>query len=255
MFKLNSSRQGALVLLATLTLQSSAVAASAADLFAQGDWAAAAEQPVQDNDPLTGALAVHRLMECPAPARPKGQVWTYKQTAQAAAFARQALAGKLNDADRLQAYISLADNVGNQAQTTSNLAETLKLARDSKSAYESAVKLDSNDFLAAASLAIFYARSYFRGGVVIGVTKGEAQNLTTRAARLFNTAPDATKAQMLRKAWGAVRLGGAYEGLGDKKLVPYYEAAIKLGEASGTPSGLCAANVARVHLGRAITKY
>lgn len=257
MFKFIPSGAVALgtVLLSTVLLSTVALAASGDALLAQGQWAAAVRQATAENDLLTAAVALHFLQECPSPAQPQGEAWDSRLSGQAAGFARQLLKGKLNRADTLQAYLTLGDTSGNQAQVTANLIEKLRLARESRSAYESAVKFAPDDGLAQASLAVYYSLGAKNGGAVVGLTRSEAQSLTRRAALTFNQMPDGTRDQQLRKAWTAIRLGGAYEGLGDKQRLPVYEAAIKLGESSKTASGQCAANVARVHLNRPISTF
>lgn len=45
------------------------------------------------------------------------------------------------------------------------------------------------------------------------------------------------------------------EGVNDRRNIEIFEAALKLGEAAGSAKGKCVANLARVHLGRAVNSY
>lgn len=235
--------------------QVQAVSVSANTSFSQGQWMAAAQQAADDGNYLLAAEALHMQQYCPSSSQPKGQIWDAKLSAQSANYARQALQQKPTRQEALDANLLLAAMVGEQAQTTSNVAEVLRFARDSKNLYESTAEANPNDLLAQAVLATFYGRSYNRGGIVMGITKGSAKMAVARASKLFNSAPDNTKEQRLRKGWAASYIALAYEGLNDKRLQPYFEAAMTLGEQAGDAEGRCIANLSRVHLGRPITSY
>lgn len=243
-----------LPLLACLSL-ASAQAASVQSLMNIGDWRAASQQAAAEGDLLTAASALQLLQECPSAAQPKGLNWDYKLSTLGIEYLKKALSQKLSTTDAVDAYLLLAGHIGHQAVTTSAMAETLRAAKDSKDGFEKAVELNPNDTLAMATLAAYYGRSYSRGGMVIGVRKSDAQTTVSKAARLFNTTPDSTSAQQLRKGWAALRIAYAFEGMNDGKRVPYFNAAIKLGEQAGSAEGRCLANVARVHLKQPITQY
>lgn len=161
-----------------------------------------------------------------------------------------------------EAYSQLGLQVGLVANVmamnganASNMSDLFKYSKESKAAFDKALQLDPNDTLALANLATFHAKTYRIGGVVYGATRGDAQLLVSRAAKRFNESPDATRAQQIDKGYAAVRIGTALEGLNAKKLQPYFEAAIKLGDQAGGARGLCAANLARVHLGRTVNDF
>lgn len=253
------------VLLAFALLCTSSPAHASAQLDAlwqQGKWAAAAAQAADEKDFQTAALALHRLQECPSPTQPKGESRDVKLSIQGAAYARAALNNAQNKADKVEAYTHLGNLVGLQSYalsqggiSTTNMREGLNLARQSKAAYDAALQLDPNDPLLTSFYALWHARGYLRAGVVIGASLSEARHWLFVSQKAFNEMPEQTPAQVVNKAWVAFRIGGALESLRDTKMQPYFEAAIKLGDRVGTAEGRCAANVARIHMGRPITTF
>lgn len=252
-----------LPLILLLSLAAPAHASAELDgLWNQGKWSAAATQAAQEKDFLTAALALHRLQECPSPAQPNGQVWSEKLSAQGVAYTRAALNTPLNTDEKITAYLTLGNLLGLQAYdltdggvAVATLRDALSLVRQSKAAYESGLQLRPSDGLMASSYALWHARGYARAGAVIGASLTEARHWLYVGQQAFNRMPENNKAQMLDKAWTAFRLAVALESQRDKRMQPYFEAAIKLGEQAGNADGRCVANVSRVHLGRPVTNF
>lgn len=242
----------------TFLLSSLAQAATTTDLIDQGRWMDAANQAEKEGDYLTAALALHLQMECPSPSQPSGQVWSKPLAMRGVDLAKKAL--NQPGLNKSVAYNLLGAHVGLVANSmlyagSSNIAELMKYSKDSKNAFEKAVKEDASNLNALANLAVFHAKTYRTGGIVLGATRGDAQLLISRTVKLFNQSPNATREQQIQKGKDALRIGTAMEGVGDRRNSEIFEAAIKLGEAAGGAHGKCVANVARVHLGRAVTSY
>lgn len=235
-----------------------AASATTSDLMRQGRWQDAANQAARENDFLTAATAMHRLQECPSPAQPKGQAWDQKVADQGIEYGRKAVAQNPKGQDAIDALIELSSSLGFQAAvppSLSNYPVILRSAKEAGTTLHAAVSLNSSDLLATSTYAFWHTRAAARGGSFVGASTTQGKYWIARATNVFNQTPDATPAQQLRKALGALRIAEAYESLNDKRLLPYFEAAIKLGEQAGGAEGRCVTNVARVHLKRPITDF
>ncbi|GAA5501010.1 hypothetical protein Dxin01_00741 [Deinococcus xinjiangensis] len=243
-----------LLMLSTPVLAQSAQ--SADQLFTAGRWQAAADQAVLEGNYNLASLAMMRLMQCPSADQPKGQNWTSDVASKSLAYARSALSKtNLSNAERAEALTNAANAQGLLSIAKGgNVTEVLREARTVKSMYETAVQLAPKDALIVGTFAVWHAKAANRGGIVLGATRNSTRAYVTQAMNNFNASPDASADQRTRKALAAVQIGTALEGLNDKNLLKFFEAAIVLGD-NGDASSRCAANLARVHLGRDISTY
>lgn len=247
-----------IALTCSLLFPSVAQAAKVSDLLDQGRWIDAANQAEKDGDYLTAAQALNLQMQCPSPSQPGGQVWSKPVAQRGAELAKKALTQP--SVKKAIAYNELGSHLGLIANAMlyspeKNFPELMGYTRDSKNAYDKAVSLDTTYLNATANLATFHAKTYKIGGIVFGASRGEAQLLISRSVKMFNQGPNNTPEQQILKSMDAVRIGTAMEGVNDPRSKDIFDAAIRLGEAAGGARGKCAANVARVHLGRAVTSY
>lgn len=224
-------------------------------LYNAGRWAEAASAAAKVGDYALAATAVNRDLECPSPDQPKGQAWDGDRAAKGVAYAQQQLASAKTNEERANALFNYGNLVGIQSITVINISEVLRMARENKKSYEQAIALAPNDMLYAATYAVWQSKAANRGGLVLGVTRNTARSAVNRAIALFNATPDGDSTGQAEKAYAATRIGMGLEGLNDPNLKKFFEVAIKLGDGAGTPFGRCAANLARVHLGRDITNF
>ena len=229
---------------------------SAAKLFAAGRWQAAADQAVLEGDYNLASTAMMRLMQCPSSEQPKGQNWQADPASKGLAYAKSALnKPNLSNEDRAEALMNAATHQGLlDIFKLNNITEVLRDARSSKAMYETAVQLMPKDALIVGTYATWHSKMASKGGIVVGATRNTTRTYVAQAMAAFNAAPDATPEQRARKAMAATQIGTALEGLNDKILLKFFEAAISLGD-GGDADARCAANMARVHLGRPITTY
>lgn len=222
-----------------------------------GKWQAASDAAAASGDYELASRALHRLMECPSPAQPKGQQWNAVIAAKTVAMAQAALAQQPLDANQQRdTYLNLSAGLVLQAADTANMADALRLVKLGKDAYDAAMNATTpaNDALVLATYAAWHLRTASRGGIIVGANRATGRTLLSQAVKAFNAAPDATEEQRTRKAWVGLRIATAFESVNDKNLLPFFEATIRLGDQAGA-EGRCAANVARVHLRRPITRY